>query len=368
MPAQPVRREPENAEAGSARRDGHAIQKVGGWSGKGTAERRLTIPATAGSVSGTAAVTVAQEVNAADRAALVALHEATDGPNWVNNDNWLTDATLMIALYCEPQTMQGHLQRLLPPHQCRRVDSRGEFQRALLRFGTGVFGTLKCSRADAEWLARLVDDSPHVKCIAVVPLSLTHLQSLRPFLSDRLKVVWLEEAREELLDLVNRTRAGHDNPLHRLAYGILAFQELSPVAKKALVEICCPMPPQSNDMRVRPAPPRNMNDLASRVHHSISGIRAHWTEQVPLRCTPKRLMEWAMLIWAVGDRVFRSASARARHLGIHPRTLERICARLMGCRIGEALHDPAAVHHRFDAWLDEVLELPLDSTMGDTGL
>ena len=29
-----------------------------------------------------------------DRAALVALYEATDGPNWVNNENWLTDAPL----------------------------------------------------------------------------------------------------------------------------------------------------------------------------------------------------------------------------------------------------------------------------------
>ena len=29
-----------------------------------------------------------------DRAALVAFYEATDGPNWVNNDNWLTDAPL----------------------------------------------------------------------------------------------------------------------------------------------------------------------------------------------------------------------------------------------------------------------------------
>ncbi len=28
------------------------------------------------------------------RAALVALYEATDGPNWVNNENWLTDAPL----------------------------------------------------------------------------------------------------------------------------------------------------------------------------------------------------------------------------------------------------------------------------------
>ena len=46
-----------------------------------------------GSVSGTSTVTVAQAGNS-DRAALVALYEATDGPNWVNNENWLTDAPL----------------------------------------------------------------------------------------------------------------------------------------------------------------------------------------------------------------------------------------------------------------------------------
>ena len=56
--------------------------------GNGTA----TITATAGSASGSATVTVAQENP--DRAALVALYDATDGPNWVNDDNWLTDAPL----------------------------------------------------------------------------------------------------------------------------------------------------------------------------------------------------------------------------------------------------------------------------------
>ena len=29
-----------------------------------------------------------------DRAARVALYQATDGPNWTNSDNWLTDAPL----------------------------------------------------------------------------------------------------------------------------------------------------------------------------------------------------------------------------------------------------------------------------------
>ena len=43
-----------------------------------------------GDASGAAEITVQNP----DRAALVALYEATDGPNWANNDNWLTDAPL----------------------------------------------------------------------------------------------------------------------------------------------------------------------------------------------------------------------------------------------------------------------------------
>ena len=56
----------------------------------GVAEGTAMITATTGDASGTSAITVENP----DRAALVALYEATDGPNWVNNENWLTDAPL----------------------------------------------------------------------------------------------------------------------------------------------------------------------------------------------------------------------------------------------------------------------------------
>ena len=60
--------------------------------GEGTA----TITATAGGVSGSAAVTVANLDPAVlrDRAALSALFEATNGPNWINSGNWRTAAPL----------------------------------------------------------------------------------------------------------------------------------------------------------------------------------------------------------------------------------------------------------------------------------
>ena len=54
----------------------------------GVAEGAATITATAGSVQGTAEIAVANP----DRAALVAFYDATDGPNWANNEGWLTDA------------------------------------------------------------------------------------------------------------------------------------------------------------------------------------------------------------------------------------------------------------------------------------
>ncbi|MYA42704.1 MAG: hypothetical protein F4087_01420 [Gemmatimonadetes bacterium] len=56
----------------------------------GFAEGAATISAEARSAQGTAQITVFNP----DRAALVALYEATDGPNWLNNENWLTDAPL----------------------------------------------------------------------------------------------------------------------------------------------------------------------------------------------------------------------------------------------------------------------------------
>ncbi len=59
----------------------------------GVAEGVATITASAGSGQGTAEITV-MDLMDPDRAALVALYEATDGPNWANNENWLTDAPL----------------------------------------------------------------------------------------------------------------------------------------------------------------------------------------------------------------------------------------------------------------------------------
>ena len=58
---------------------------------RGVAEGTATIRASAGSAQGAAEIMVGPNQ---DRAALIALYEATDGPNWVDAENWLTDAPL----------------------------------------------------------------------------------------------------------------------------------------------------------------------------------------------------------------------------------------------------------------------------------
>ena len=54
-----------------------------------------------------------------DRAALVALYNATDGPNWVNNENWLTDAPLRdwygVATDADGRTVRLDLSRRVDP-------------------------------------------------------------------------------------------------------------------------------------------------------------------------------------------------------------------------------------------------------------
>ena len=57
-----------------------------------------------------------QPVNETDRETLVAFYHATDGPDWVNNDNWLSDRPLervVRRFYRQPRARN----RVTPPEQ-----------------------------------------------------------------------------------------------------------------------------------------------------------------------------------------------------------------------------------------------------------
>ena len=67
------------------------VARVDDWGlVEGVIEGTAIITATAGDALGTAEITVENP----DRAVLQLFYHATDGPNWVNNENWMTDAPL----------------------------------------------------------------------------------------------------------------------------------------------------------------------------------------------------------------------------------------------------------------------------------
>ena len=85
-----------SSDAGVARVDDAGLVEA-------VTEGTAKITAMAGEASGVSEITVENP----DRAALVALYEATDGPNWVNNTNWLTDAPLGCGTGWRPMLPAG---------------------------------------------------------------------------------------------------------------------------------------------------------------------------------------------------------------------------------------------------------------------
>ena len=74
----------------------------------GVAEGTARIMAALGDVGGTAEITIENP----DRAALVALYEATDGPSWATNENWLTDVPLGEWYGVEVSNFTGRVTKL----------------------------------------------------------------------------------------------------------------------------------------------------------------------------------------------------------------------------------------------------------------
>ncbi len=123
-----------------------------------------TITATAGEASGEAHVTVT--INP-DRAALVTLYEATGGPNWLNNENWLTDAPLG-TWYGVDTDAAGRVVRLV---------LRGFIVRPRVHQSHGLTGTLPAQLGDLAHLEEL--DLAYNNLTGVIPPELGQLSNLR---------------------------------------------------------------------------------------------------------------------------------------------------------------------------------------------
>ena len=112
-------------------------------------EGDAVVTATSGSSSGSAAVTVTVLAGPAkDRAILEALYEATGGPYWRNNDNWLTDAPLddwygvgtdLGGRVVEVKLIANNLEGQLPPELGRLDELRHLRFDGALAYGTTCY-------------------------------------------------------------------------------------------------------------------------------------------------------------------------------------------------------------------------------------
>ena len=97
-----------------------------------------------------------------------------------------------------------------------------------------------------------------------------------------------------------------------------------------------------------------MIELAQRTRLPPDTLRRYWREEVPLRCGPKQLLSWSLLMWAIRQRSDLKWDVIAQRAGVRRRTLERCSSRLLGCTLAEATRDPDAVQRRFREWVAEM--------------
>ena len=100
-------------------------------------------------------------------------------------------------------------------------------------------------------------------------------------------------------------------------------------------------------------------ELARIIHLAPATLCRYWKADVPLRCGPKGLLSWAMLLWAVEQRSEAKWDTVAKNMGVRRRTLERCCSNLAACTLAEAAREPGLVRERFEAWVEAVSEMDL---------
>ena len=227
---------------------------------------------------------------------------------------------------------------------------RDAFQSLLQRASVGIAGMGRCSDTDVTWLARMfAPDLAGPSGIVVTPLSLERLQRLRRIDSGRFHVVWAEEAPDRLHHVLGQIDPWHQDPLRALGRRLVRDHSLHRSLVQAIQHVC------KLSAEPDPGPPvASVTELARRADIPPDPFRRYWRDQMPLRCPPKRLLSWAILLWAVRQRPKSTWSAIADEVGVRRRTLERHAVALAGCTLAAAGHSPARVRSRFQEWVAEV--------------
>lgn len=259
----------------------------------------------------------------------------------------------MIALYHDTRDLRDRIGHLFADTELHSTASRDEFEAFVAAADVGIAGLRRCADSDVAWLQSVFAKGfARPSCIVVTPLSLAHIQRLRTVESHRLHVVWAEETYEHLRPTLARVTLSHRDPLRLLGRRMLWTGSLHWSMVKAVERICR----LSDEWRSSP-PAKSVRDLARDIELPAETFRRYWKESMPLRCGPKQLLSWALLMWALRQRPQARWDTIASRAGVRRRTLERHSVRLVGCTLSTATREPARVRRRFRAWVSLMSEV-----------
>lgn len=256
----------------------------------------------------------------------------------------------MIMLYHESGAMRDCIERFLADAGTESTQCREEFRTRLHGAWVGIAGLERCSDADVAWLLDLFGRNfSGPSCVVVTELSIGRLRRLRRVESNRFHVVWREEVDIRLERVLDRIEPWHRDPMQVLGHRLLCDCSLHWSLAKALDHMCR----LSTETRTQ-APKSSVSDLASCARVPPDAFRRYWKRQVPLRCSPKQLLQWSVLLWALRERASHTWETVSRKAGVRRRTLERYSTRLTGYTLAVAALEPTVVRRRFEEWLADV--------------
>ena len=255
---------------------------------------------------------------------------------------------LAYLLYCRDERLRAELKRLLAGVSVERARSRNALRAPPTRTCATVYAIAECSDADVGWLRSAFGPlSP--ACVVVAPLGVGCLRRLQALRSRSLRIVWLDEAEDRLLDVLEEVARDGRDPMWHLGLRLLSDYPVRPSVQKTISRVCG----LDNDPGGTPFVPENsVGQLAADAGLGAPTLSRYWREDVPLACSLKEFLSWALLLWAVRERSRDSWNSIAAKVGIRRRTLQRSSTRLAGCTLAEAGADPERALRRFNQWIE----------------
>ena len=256
----------------------------------------------------------------------------------------------MIAVYADHRGIQQLIESQISDIVHLTAKDRSDFGRMMGEAQTGIVGTLECSSGLVRYLRSTfrLCMARGPTCIVVTRVSFDNLRSLQLIECDRLHVVWVEEVEEQLHQVLNWVAPSDRDPFRSLGPTSSWASSLSPAMARAVRLIRA----ISHDHY---RPPISVSELAKQVNLDPWKLGYSWRAEMPLRCTLRQMLQWGVLLWAVGQRSEDTWKGIAHRAGLSLQTLQRYSRKLAQCRLESAGHNPTLVRRRYEEWLASVM-------------